>query len=576
MKKVFFLREPTRTIGFFFLCFEHMAADQRQFWSSPSKLRQSEAWKAFAPLAGFTGLLMAKDGWISRQVPMGAGQLKRGKQISDYGMFSLAGTAGGAYLWGHLTRNDHLAETGFLAGEAALNSVAAAYAFEQIARRPRPFQGSGNGSFFTGGASFPSDHAAISWAVASVVAHEYPGPMTKIAAYGMASAVTVTRVTARQHFASDVAVGSALGWYFARQIYRGRHDAELGGTSWGKLVDNDGDTAASLSGGDRSRNPAKMGSPNVPLDSWIYPALERLAAFGYVRTSFIGLKPWTRLECAQMTEEANGTIARGEGENPEAARLADGLREEFAPEFGLLDGGRNLGVSVESVYIRDVSASGPVLTDGYHFGQTLAYDFGRPFRRGNNGQAGGSFRASAGPLALYVRAEFRHAPSAPPLTGEVRNFIATADLVPAPAGTPFASINCPRLLDAYVELKLGESSQFSFGRQSLEWAPGPGGSLLWNNNAEPVTMLRLTQGDFHLPGPLKYLGPARVGSLFGQLEGHNFIPHPYLYGNKISFKPLPNLELGFGRALIIGGKGGDPLTAENFLLSFFGRVRKSY
>lgn len=555
---------------------KHMADDQRQFWSSARELRRAEAWKTFAPFAGFTGLLMAKDGWISRQAPMGAGQLKRSKEISDYATFSLAGMAGGAYLWGHLTRNDHLAETGFLATEAALNSVAAAYGLEQIARRPRPFQSGGDGSFFTGGASFPSEHAAISWSVASVVAHEYPGPLTKLAAYGLASAVTVTRVTAREHFASDVAVGSALGWYFARQIYRGRHDAELGGTSWGKLVDNDGDTAASFSGSEKARNPAKMGSPNVPLDSWIYPALERLAAFGYVRTSFAGLKPWTRLECAQMTEEVDEAITRGESENLEATRLADSLREEFEHELGLLDGGRNLGINLESVYVREVSASGQVLTDGYHFGQTLAYDFGRPFRRGENGQAGGSFSASAGPLVFYARAEFQHTSAAPPLTDAVRNFIATADLVPTPPGNPFAAINRPRLLDAYVALKLAEGWQLSFGRQSLEWAPGPGGSFLWSDNAEPVIMLRLTEGDIHLPGPLKFLGRARVDSFMGQLTGHSFVPHPFIYGEKINFKPLANLELGLGRTVTIGGRGGTPLTTENFLLSFFGRVRSSY
>lgn len=550
---------------------KHMATDQREFWTSASELRRAETWKTFAPFAGVTGLLIAKDGWISRQVPMGGRQLSRSKEISDYGMFSLAGTAGGAYLWGHLTRNDHLAETGFLAGEAALNSLAAAYAMEQIARRPRPFQGDGNGRFFTGGTSFPSDHAAISWSVASVVAHEYPGPLTRFAAYGLASAVTITRVTARQHFPSDVVIGSALGWYFARQVYRARHDAELGGTSWGKLVSDD-DAAPPFAGSERARDPAKMGSPAVPLDSWIYPALERLAAFGYIRSSFAGLKPWTRLECAQMTADAGEAIVREENENREAARLASSLREEFSREFRLLDGERNLSANLESVYVRDVSASGPVLTDGYHFGQTLAYDFGRPFRRGDNGQAGSSFSVMAGPLILYARAEFQHAPSASPLSDAVRNFIANADLVPAPAGTRFAAINRPRLLDAYIALKLGAGWQLAFGRQSLEWAPGPGGSFLFSDNAEPLTMLRLTQNQTRLPGPLRFLGPARVDNFIGQLTGYSFVPHPYIYGSKINFKPLPGLELGFGRTVTIGGQGGNPLTAKNLFLSFFGQT----
>ena len=33
-----------------------------------------------------------------------------------------------------------------------------------------------------------------------------------------------------------------------------------------------------------------------------------------------------------------------------------------------------------------------------------------------NTQAGGSFHAAIGPAAIFVRAEFQHAPSAPPLS----------------------------------------------------------------------------------------------------------------------------------------------------------------
>jgi hypothetical protein len=116
--------------------------------------------------------------------------------------------------------------------------------------------------------------------------------------------------------------------------------------------------------------------------------------------------------------------------------------------------------------------------------------------------------------------------------------------------------------------------QFSFGKQSLEWSAGPGGSLLWSNNAEPIPMFRLLQRETQLPGLLGWMGPVRVDSFFGQLAGH--VSHPYIYGNKIDFKPFRGLELGFGRTVTIGGKGGDPLTAENFLLSFLGRVRGSY
>jgi Capsule assembly protein Wzi len=181
-------------------------------------------------------------------------------------------------------------------------------------------------------------------------------------------------------------------------------------------------------------------------------------------------------------------------------------------------------------------------------------------------------RADLGPAAMFVRAELQYSPLAPAFTERVRDFIATSDQVPAPPAIAFAAINRPRLLDAYVAFNVREGWQFSFGQQSLSWAPGPGGSFLWSDNIEPIPMLRFTQSGTQLPGPLRVLGPVRTDSFIGRLAGHTYIPNPYVYGNKINFKPFPNLELGFGRSVTIGGKGGDSLTAKNFLLSFFGQT----
>ncbi len=61
--------------------------------------------------------------------------------------------------------------------------------------------------------------------------------------------------------------------------------------------------------GNKMHSPAHMGSPYVPLDSWIYPALERLAAMGYMKTAMLGIRPWTRLECARLVSEAVGTAS---------------------------------------------------------------------------------------------------------------------------------------------------------------------------------------------------------------------------------------------------------------------------
>ena len=46
----------------------------------------------------------------------------------------------------------------------------------------------------------------------------------------------------------------------------------------------------------------------MPLDSWIYPALERLTALGFIDSGILAMRPWTRMECARQLEEAGDRI----------------------------------------------------------------------------------------------------------------------------------------------------------------------------------------------------------------------------------------------------------------------------
>jgi hypothetical protein len=48
-----------------------------------------------------------------------------------------------------------------------------------------------------------------------------------------------------------------------------------------------------------------LGSPYVPLDIWVYPALFRLAAMGYVTGQLTDTLPWTRAECRRQINEAS-------------------------------------------------------------------------------------------------------------------------------------------------------------------------------------------------------------------------------------------------------------------------------
>jgi hypothetical protein len=336
---------------------------------------------------------------------------------------------------------------------------------------------------------------------------------------------------------------------------------------------------------DRAHNPKHMGSTYVPLDSWIYPALDRLAALGYVERGFEGMRPWTRMECARMIGKAKEALevfqplSESEDESEDATELLIRLEEEFSPEAGLERGRRNLDASLDSAYARAVSISGPDLTDSYHFGQTVSYDFGRPFERGTNGQAGGAFRAEAGPFAFYIRAEYQHAPSAPAPSEAVLDVIALKDDNPVTPDVGIGGINRPRLLDTYIVMNLSplklDNWQLSVGRQSHSWGPGLGGAFLLSDNAEPFDMVDIANPEaIRLPLLSKLLGPVRVDHFLGRLANRTDHANPWVYGQKITFKPLPCLEIGYGRITTIGGRGGDPFTARNFFLSMFGQTSK--
>ena len=553
----------------------HIVGDQKQFWTAPARLQLKDL-KWIVPFTAVTGAFIASDSWWSRQVP--ASHVSTSKTISDYTAYSFIALGGSSFLFGHMTHNDHLSESGLLAGEAAIDATGVAYVFKEVTQRERPYQGNGNGSFFTGGTSFPSEHSAIAWSVASVWAHEYPGWFSQMAAYGLATTVSMTRVTAKQHFPSDAIIGSALGWYFGRQVYRAHHDPELGGSGWGSLVDE--------KTGERSRNPNYMASPYVPLDSWIYPALERLIALGYMKSEILGMRPWTRMQCARLLQDAENKFPdNGAGES-EAGKLYATLTGEFGTEVARLDGAANVSARVESVYTREMGISGTPLRDGYHFGQTVINDYGRPYWEGFNDVTGVTADAETGPVSFYFRGEYQHAPAMPSYSAHALSAVAAADFTPTLAnGT--AQYDRFQPLESMASVNLN-NVQISVGNQTAWLGPGESGSLLMSNNAAPFPMVKIEDIEpREIPGLSRILGPFRAEFFVGQLSGQhweecdacpqrnaqnvvgpNIVPQPFIHGEKISFQPTPNFEFGMGVTAMFGGPGL-PVTFGNFFRTYY-------
>jgi Capsule assembly protein Wzi/PAP2 superfamily len=552
--------------------------DQRAIWSSPAGLRFSDT-EWLVPLSGITAGLFVTDSEFSRHLSKDPNTISRYKNLSNAGVGALVGGAAGMWLLGHASHNERWSETGFLAGEAALNSLVIVEGLKYSLRRQRPFQGDGTGSFFqSGGTSFPSEHAAAAWSVAGVIAHEYPGPLTKIMTYGLASLVSVSRVKGRQHFPTDVVVGSVMGNLIARDIYSRHRNPDLAGSEWRSI--------SQIFRGDGTSSPGNQGSPYVPIDSWIYPALDRLAGLGLIDSGFADLRPWTRRECTRLLAEAEEKSGDEENENTEAAKLVASLEREFRFELESADGGDNTQFRLESAYQRTEYISGTTLNDGYHFAQTQINDFGRPYGKGWNTVTGFSTYSTSGRWSAYVRGEWQTAPALPALPLTARETIQHVDQLPQlqlPPDTGVSSVNQFRLLDAYVGLT-ASNWELSFGKQSLWWGPGVGGAMVFTDNAEPINMFRINRvSPFQLPSIFRLLGPMRVEVFVGQLDGHHFIngpssligswsqtvePQPFIHGQKLTLRPTRNLEFGISRTTIFAGPG-IPFTTNKFLRSLF-------
>ena len=545
--------------------------DQQQIWTSPSKLRLADTnW--LLPVAGITAGLLVSDRDFSSRLSQNPATLSHYKTQSNVGIAVLVGASGGMWLLGRARHNEHWREAGFLAGEAALNSLVAVEAMKYSMGRERPFEGNGAGKFFAGGTSFPSEHAAAAWSIAGVIAHEYPSFFSKVIVYGLASWVDVSRVRAHQHFPSDVFVGSLLGNLIAQDIYSRHHDPQLGGAEWRSL--------SSFFRSDPGRSLGHMGSPYVPLDSWIYPAFDRLIALGAIDSAFAGMKPWTRTECKRLLNEAaDRVVSEGTG-GSEAEGLYRVLETAFSEDAAeqLVQG------RVESIYERLTAIAGKPLTDGNHFGQTISDDFGRPYQQGFNSVLGFSAWTTSGPWVGYVRAEYQHAPAGPALPDSAREFIHSVDNIPGlPPSLPYPGVNRLQLLDAYVGLNV-QGWQLSFGKQSLWWSPAQGGPMMFSDDAEPLTMFRINRvSPFKLPSILGWFGPIRFEWFLGQFSNRQFVyqtdtgivgqfgkaisRQPFLQGMKVGFKPTRNFEFSVSTTTAFAG-GPTPLTFHTLAKSY--------
>jgi hypothetical protein len=109
------------------------------------------------------------------------------------------------------------------------------------------------------------------------------------------------------------------------------------------------------------------------MDSWIYPALERLAAMGLITNQEVGIRPWTRAEAWRQVLNAEDEVDYLEDKaiSASALPLLKDLRQELSGEST-----DSAGAQFETIYARVGQIAGDPLTDGFHYRSRRLFDYG--------------------------------------------------------------------------------------------------------------------------------------------------------------------------------------------------------
>ena len=355
--------------------------------------------------------------------------------------------------------------------------------------------------------------------------------------------------------------------------------------------------------------PASKDTAYIPVDSWIYPAINRLYAMGYLDLVFMDQRPWTRETIGKMLGEVAENLEVAEDEKrssgEEAQKIYAALVRElnYSPQHTCLLHEENL--HVEQVYSATRVLTGTPLRDSHHLGQSIINDYGRPYANGVNLYNGFSATAMLGPLLAHVRGEFQQTPASMGYSDNLAQYLSeSVDLLTyanPTTGIPYYQATIPRgalaghggftPLEAYLSTRFWQH-EISFGRKDEWLGPAQGGAFAYSNNAENLYALHIDrQEPLDIPWLSQLFGPFRYEFVVGQMQGHTYIPaakkqsvatidtvnpgKPWMHLEVISFKPSRNLEVSFERTVIWGGQGHEGISLHSFLRSFFSLTASS-
>jgi len=135
----------------------------------------------------------------------------------------LFGLSAAVYAAGEIGHDDGLRKTALLSLESLVTASLLVWTTKVIVGRARPYTGEASHSFYPFSLrsnfwSFPSGHATAAFSVATTIALQSRSVFVDVIAYSLASLAAFSRIHDDKHWASDVFIGSVLGYFVAKKI----------------------------------------------------------------------------------------------------------------------------------------------------------------------------------------------------------------------------------------------------------------------------------------------------------------------------------------------------------------------
>ncbi len=321
-------------------------------------------------------------------------------------------------------------------------------------------------------------------------------------------------------------------------------------------------------------------SITVPVQDPVYRKLDKLAAFGLIKSMMKGQRPYVRSEIGRLIAEAmenypafeakyrddpNLTFEKS-GRLLKAKVYVDGilkdLKARYAPELiqrRALPGevprfqGKPLDyVRFDFLYLDEPKET--VLPNNGLGGvdaviqNLVAYREGRHYQSGTNLAFETQHWMRLGKyFAFQVQPRFQMQIARDNLSSENQVFV-------------------QRVNGRFTWNKL----DIEIGRDSIDWGPSPTGGMLFSTNARPLDMIKISSiSPFEYPFFFKKLGKNEMSLVIANLGPEQNFEDPWMVAYKISNRRDEHFEFGMSQALEIGGQGSPPIGVGGVLAEFF-------